>query len=420
MNTLNRRNVMFGGAVSAAALGLGSAALQAATTFGNPDNPPEGKINTKNPVAAQDTGPQNATLEAQFPNTSDPPPTDVNGMPLFWSSFNIAHRRYQNGGWAREITQASFAISEDFAGVNMRLGPNGVREMHWHQQAEWGIVTVGVCRITILDEMGRAQAADVKKGDLWYFPAGLPHSLEGIGPEGTEFIIAFDQGMASEFDTLMVSDWMAHTPPEVLAASFGVPAESFKNIPLNNLWIYQGEDPGPLDAVQRSIQSSLGPVPHPYVFSLSDMAPDRETKGGTVKIADSRNFTTSKTVAAALITVKPGGIRELHWHPNADEWQYWIQGQGRMTVFNTGPNAVTTDFKAGDLGYIKKGLGHYFQNTGDTDLIVVELFKSDHFAEVSLSSWLTHMPPKLIQEQFNLPPDVVARFPKDRPDVMPL
>jgi oxalate decarboxylase len=420
MTTFNRRNVVLGGAASVAALGLGAAVAQTAGTFGNPDDPAEGRINTKNPVAAADTGPQNPVIESQFPSAENPPPTDVNGLPQFWASFNNAHRRYQAGGWAREVTQASFAISEDFAGVNMRLGPNGVREMHWHQQAEWGIVTVGVCRVTILDEAGRTQVADVKKGDLWYFPAGLPHSLEGIGPEGTEFVIAFDQGKASEFDTLMVSDWMAHTPPDVLAASFGVPAEAFKNIPLRNLWIYQGGDPGPLEAAQRAVRSPLGSPPHPYVFALSDLAPVKQTKGGTVKIADSRNFIVSKTVAAALVTVKPGGVRELHWHPNADEWQYWIQGEGRMTVFNTGPNAVTTDFRPGDIAYVKKGFGHYFQNTGKTDLMVVELFKSDHFAEVSLSNWLTHMPPKLIQEQFNIPPDVLAMFPKDRPDVMPL
>ena len=44
----------------------------------------------------------------------------------------------------------------------------------------------------------------------------------------------------------------------------------------------------------------------------------------------------------------------MHWHPNADEWQYWIAGRGRMTVFNAGPRAVTADFQPGDVGYVKK------------------------------------------------------------------
>ena len=42
-----------------------------------------------------------------------PPATDVGSMPLIWASFNNAPRRIQNGGWARQVTQADFAISDD-------------------------------------------------------------------------------------------------------------------------------------------------------------------------------------------------------------------------------------------------------------------------------------------------------------------
>jgi oxalate decarboxylase len=144
-------------------------------------------------------------------------------MPQYWASFNLAPKRIQNGGWARQITQDDFKISTTIAGVNMRLGPGGVRELHWHQQAEWAVMTYGNCRVTILDTMGRPEVADVKAGDLWYFPAGLPHSLQGLDPDGCEFVIAFDNGESSEFNTLLVSDWIAHTPPEILAKNFGQP-----------------------------------------------------------------------------------------------------------------------------------------------------------------------------------------------------
>jgi len=229
----SRRKVLIGAAASAAALGVaasakaysfGSPVEQAPRTFGNPDSPAEGRINGKSPSSLDDPGPQNPTLASQLPSFQDPPATDINGMPLFWSSFNISHKRYQNGGWARQITQADFAISEDISGVNMRLGAYGIRELHWHQQAEWAIMLDGKCRITVLDELGRAQVGDVKTGDLWYFPPGLPHSLQGLGPTGAEFLLAFDNGKSSEFNTLLVSDWIAHTPPEILAKNFGQPA----------------------------------------------------------------------------------------------------------------------------------------------------------------------------------------------------
>ena len=414
-----RRKVVFGAAASAAALGAATAAAKAAS-FGNPDTPPEGKINVKDPTSLSEPGPQNPALAKQFPSFQDPPATDINGMPLFWASFNNAHKRYQNGGWAREVTQADFAISEDISGVNMRLGRNGVRELHWHQQAEWAIMVDGRCRITVLDELGRPQVEDVKTGDLWYFPPGLPHSLQGLGPTGAEFVLAFDNGRASEFNTLMLTDWIAHTPPEALAANFGVPADSFKNVPLDNLWIFQGEDPGPLAEAQRASASVNGVPPHPFVFSLSDLPPTKKTQGGMVQIADSSNFFVSKTVAAALVTVRPGGMRELHWHPNADEWQYYIKGEARMTVFDTGPKAQTADFRPGDVGYVRKSLGHYVQNTGSTDLVFLELFKSDRFAEVSLSDWLAHSPPQLVRDHLKISPEVLARFTKTRPEIMPL
>ena len=92
----------------------------------------------------------------------------------------------------------------------------------------------------------------------------------------------------------------------------------------------------------------------PVIFRMSQQKPAYENSGGNIRIADSTNFPASKTVAAALVTVKPGSMRELHWHPNADEWQYYLQGSARMTVFNTGPHANTTDFRAGDVGLVRR------------------------------------------------------------------
>ena len=191
----------------------------------------------------------------------------------------------------------------------------------------------------------------------------------------------------------LVTDWLAHTPPDVLSKNFGQPVEAFKNIPLHNKWIYQSNSPAPaLATVEAQIAAAAGKPPHSYVFRLSDMPPTHETRSGTVRIADSTNFLVAKTIAAARVTIKPGGLREMHWHPNADEWVYVLKGAGRMTVFNTGPAAVTANFHAGDIGYIRKALGHYLENTGDTELVYMEVFRADRFAEVQLSDWLAHSP----------------------------
>ena len=311
MGKVSRRKILSGTAAGAMAA---AATTARAASFGNPDEPPQGAINTKgNPASLTDPGPQNPAIGSQFPSAQSPPPTDVSDMPMFWASFNNAPKRIQDGGWARQVTQADFAIAETISGVDMRLTAGGIREMHWHLAAEWGFMSYGNCRVTILDEMGRASVADVKEGDLWYFPAGLPHSLQGLGPDGCEFLLCFDDGKATEYNTLLVTDWFAHTPPEILAENFGVPAESFSKIPLHQLYIFQGALPGSLAADQAAVKGKMGFPPHPFTFSLGSSAPTRQTKGGEVRIADSSNFLVSKTIAAALVTLHPRRSWRRSW-----------------------------------------------------------------------------------------------------------
>jgi len=414
--TLSRRDMIATTALGAAVLTTTPAG---AATFGNPDAPPQGAVNARNPASVTDPGPQTKALANQFPVLGSPPATDVGKIPMSWASFNTAHRRIQNGGWAREVTQADFAISETFAGVNMRLAAGGIREMHWHQAAEWAYVTYGNCRITVLDPQGRPYVADVKAGDIWYFPPGYPHSLQGTGEDGSEFVLCFDDGMASEFNTLLLTDWFAHTPPDILAENFGVPADIFAKVPLNNLWIFQGQLPGSLTSDQAAVTKNVSASPYPFTFSLGTLAPFRQNRRGSVRIADSENFKVSTTVAAALITVPPGELRELHWHPNADEWQYYIKGRARMTIFNTGPNASTFEFGAGDIGYVKRNYGHYIKNIGDTDLQFFAVFRAPRYEEISLSDWLTHTPPALVAQHLNVAEATIAKWPEDRPAILP-
>lgn len=167
MDSVSRRAML----AAAAAGSLATATAANAASFGNPDEPPQGEINTKNhPSSTTDIGPQNPAISSQFPGAFSPPATDVGDMPMFWASFNNAPRRIQDGGWARQVTQADFQIASEISGVNMRLIRGGIRELHWHQAAEWAYVTKGAVRITTIDTEGRANVEDVHEGGLWYFP----------------------------------------------------------------------------------------------------------------------------------------------------------------------------------------------------------------------------------------------------------
>jgi oxalate decarboxylase len=411
----SRRDLLAASAMGAAM----TMSAASAGSYGNPDEPPEGAINAKNPASVTDPGPQDPAIRDQLQSAFSPPPTDVGGMPQIWSSFNTVQRRIQDGGWARQVTQADFAISKTISGVNMRLTAGGIRELHWHQAAEWAYMTYGHCRVTVIDPMGRPYVADVKEGDIWYFPAGYPHSLQGLGPDGCEFVICFDAGDASEFNTLLVTDWIAHAPPSVLATNFGVPAETFAKTPLHNLWIFQGKVPGDLDSVRKAMTASAGSPPEPFTFSLATSPNLNGTKSGTLHLADSNTFKVSTTIAAVVQTVPPGAMRAMHWHPNADEWQYYIKGKARMGVFNTGPHVLTMDFNPGDIGYVPKNYGHYVQNIGDTDMQFFSVFRTSNFQEFSLSDWLKHSPAEMVAEHLNVDPTMVPRWPGANARIMP-
>ncbi|HWE92503.1 MAG TPA: cupin domain-containing protein [Tepidisphaeraceae bacterium] len=402
---VTRRTMMFQVAPAAAitAAGIGQAAMAAVDR------------------SRTDPGPKNPDLDAQNPDSTWPPPTDSKSLVQnFKYPFSFANKRAYEGGWSREVTVRELPVSKSLAGVNMRLTPGGVRELHWHTAAEWSIMLYGTARITAVDKDGKSFVADVKKDDLWYFPSGIPHSIQGLEPDGAEFMLVFDDGDFSESDTVLLSDSMAHLPPDILSKNFGVAQSALKNLPKQELFILQTAVPGALEADQKAAAGGPdGKSPHEYAFRTMEMPPTKVTKGGEVRIVDSSTFKVSKTVAMAMVTVHPGGMRELHWHPNSDEWQYYISGKGRMTVVATGNKGRTMDFQAGDVGYVEKSLLHYIENTGDTDLTFLEMFKSSYYQDLSFSVWLTHTPPELVMAHLNIDKATLDAMPKTKDVIVP-
>lgn len=398
-----------------------SSNVASALPIGNPDFVRMGQsAYDVSPESASDPGPQNPEASSQAPSSELSPSTDRGDFQNFWFPFARAHKRIQVGGWARQITVKDLPISTSIAGVNMRLLSGAIRELHWHQANEWAIMLYGNARITAFDDKGRNFIQDVKEGDLWFFPSGFPHSIQGSGSDGCEFLLVFDDGNFSEDDTFLISDWIAHTPLEVLSKNFGLPPSDFNSIPQQELYIFPGKITKSLEEDRKVSIGPEGVVPEPYFYSLYDQKPDIISKGGHARIVDSSNFPIAKTISGAYVTVHPGGMREMHWHPNADEWLYFIKGKGRITLFSGVGKARTMDFNAGDVGYIPKDMGHYFENTGDTDAIYLELFRSSYFANIALANWMSHIPPELVKAHTGLSLEALTSIPKREVGFRPL
>ncbi|KAG6372246.1 putative oxalate decarboxylase/oxidase [Boletus reticuloceps] len=367
-------------------------------------------------------GPQNVPIELQNPDLLAPPTTDYGDIPNAKWPMALSHQRLQTGGWARQENK--------MAGVNMRLEVGAIRELHWHKTAEWSYVISGYVQVTSVDQNGKNFIGTVGPGDLWYFPAGIPHSLQATNQsaDGVEFLLIFDDGTFSEDATFLVN-WLAHVPKEVIAKNFQTSISAFNNIPSRELYIFPALPP----STTQAPSDPQGTTPQSFTFPLSQV-PITPLSGGSVKVADSTTFPVSITIAAAEVsrgTWRDEGVARAYflkafalciiysysfdqWHPTQDEWDFYLEGTGRMTLFASQSNARTWDFQAGDVAYVPASYGHYVENIGNTTLKFLEIFRTDIYQDVSLAQWLALTPPAIVQAHLGLSDETIAMLNKTK------
>jgi oxalate decarboxylase len=351
-----------------------------------------------------------AGLAAGFASAA--PAAEEPAQPLPNFKFDIENQTgwTGEGGSAKEATVAEFPISQSIAGVSMRLKPGAMRELHWHSlAAEWAYMLEGRCRITVISPDGQAEISDFGPGDTWYFPRGHGHALQGLGPGECHFLLGFDNGHFSEFGTFSVTDWMAHTPPAILARSLGVPVAALANLPKKEVYIGTGKVPPA--TIERLRNDDLQPAQFSHKYRLGEQ-PAITFAGGEERIVSSKEFPIQTTLTAVRMDLKPGALRELHWHPHADEWQYFVHGRARVGIFGSHGRVRTEEFGPGQVAFIPQGYGHYVEQVGDQDTQMLILFNSGVYQEISLSAWLGANPSLLLEDNFGLTKSVVDQLPK--------
>jgi oxalate decarboxylase len=406
----SRRNFLEYGSAAAAAAAL--------TTFTAHAQQRDDTARAEGDHSSSDPGPENQPLLAANRNSNRPPATDHGDIGPIWYSFDLARKRVEEGGWTHQVTQRELPPSKDLAGVNMRLTAGSFRELHWHTADEWAFMEYGNARVTVLNPDGTMFIDDVGQGDLWFFPAGYPHSIQGLGPDGCQFLLVFSEGMFSEDNTFLLSEFVAHIPPEILAKNSRLTPGEIAKLPKEQLYIFPSSVPGSLAADRASIGGSSVQAPQQYTFKMAAMKPAVSSAAGEVRIVDSRNFPVSTSIAAGLVRLKPGAMRELHWHPNASEWQFWLTGSGRMTIVMPEGRARTMDFNANDVGFVPAVAGHYIENTGNSDVVFLEMFKAPQFVDISLNNWIGRMPQEMATAHLNLDAAALKRIPAEKQGII--
>ncbi len=285
-----------------------------------------------------------------------------------------------------------------------------MRELHWHANAaEWAFVVKGRVRTTVISPDGAAETNDFDPGDVWYFPRGHGHMLECLGNQPCHFILIFDNGYFSEFGTFSITDWIGHTPKELLAKKLRPARIDLRRLPQERgctslrAWL------PPMPAARRSAGAHPGPLTHKYRL-LADQ-PRVDNKGGRLWLIDSSKFPISKTITGQPSSNSIPAVRELHWHPTADEWQYVYEGKVSVTLFGANGRYRTETLDHGDVGYIPQGYGHSLENVGAKKCRVLIGFNSGIYEDIDLSEWIAGNPPDVLATNFGKPASLFQKFP---------
>jgi oxalate decarboxylase len=330
-------------------------------------------------------------------------------LPTFKFALEKSEGKVIGKSSGKEATVEELPISKGIAGVSMRLEPGAMRELHWHATAaEWAFVIEGRVRTTVIDPRGYAETNDFEPGDVWYFPRGHGHMLQCLGDKPAHFVLIFDNGYFSEFGTFSITDWIGHTSKALLAKNFGLPESAFASFPKDEVYFARGAVPPEQPTVP--LQGwKLPPETHKY--RLLAQPPHRVFKGGREWRVDANRFPISKTVTGVVLELEPGALRELHWHPNADEWQYVLEGRTSVTLFGSHGRYRIETLEQGDVAYIPQGYGHSVENVGDKAARVLIGLNSGTYETIDLSQWIAGNPADVLATNFGQPPELFAKFP---------
>jgi oxalate decarboxylase len=345
-----------------------------------------------------------------FQNNLPDPVTSGAELPTFKFALEKSQGRVDGGSYGKEATVSQLPISKAIAGVSMRMEPGVMRELHWHATAaEWAYVTEGRVRTTVIDPQGCSETNDFEPGDVWYFPRGHGHVIETLGNSPCHFILVFDNGYFSEFGTFSISDWIGHAPKELLAKNFGVPAATFDKFPKEEVYFAKGKIPPDVPAAPLQ---GWRPPPLTHKYRMHSQRPFETFSGGLEWRVDGSQFAISTTMTGVVLEMEPGALRELHWHPNAAEWQYILSGTFNVTLFGSKGRWRQETLENGDVGYIPQGFGHSIENVGKDKARILIVFNSGHYQTIDLSQWIAGNPLDILATNFGQDPSVFEKFPK--------
>ncbi len=125
-----------------------------------------------------------------------------------------------------------------------------------------------------------------------------------------------------------------------------------------------------------------------HLFRLSQIKPQRSTEGGYRSVATKSNFPSLQGMSFYHLVLYPNGIREPHWHANADELGYCLKGTVLISLYGTQDVKETFSVGSGEAFFIPSGALHAIENIGQENAELLLQFSHEEPEDFALSSMI--------------------------------
>ena len=282
--------------------------------------------------------------------------------------FQAANAQTQEtaGGKRIVVNKSNFSILNGMSFYRLILYPNGVREPHWHANAdELGYCLEGKVLISLYETNNIKKIFMVQQGEAFYIPSGTLHSIENMSEKTSDLILQFSHEQPEDF---ALSSTFGMFTNAILGNTWNTTSSYFKNLPRSTHETLISLRKNPSSYSEDALYDS------PNRFNLAAIPPLINNQGGQAKLARKSVWPILKQQAIYLLDLTVQGMREPHWHPETAEMGFAHKGKGRMSILSPSGEIDTYEMNAGDIYFIPKAYPHHIENLSSKESLNLLIF----------------------------------------------
>lgn len=325
------------------------------------------------------------------------------------SLASIKPQKSYPGGFRIDVHVDDLPVLKGMALSLLTLEPLGVREPHWHPNAnELSYVLSGTGLMTLFTPGAGHDTFTLKAGETVIVPKGYLHHIENTGDTPLQMALCFDHEAPEDLDLSLSVSVMPH---HILAGTFGSNTAFFDRLKKHTHSVF-------ISQKSQATKPTRPFITSPHKFDLDAEQAKITNKGGWVKITNRALLPTLDGLALYTVLLHPKGAREPHWHPNANELNYLVSGSARITLLSPNGSIDTFDMKPGDMSFLPQGHLHYIENTSNEDAFFAIFFNNTSPNDIGLSGGIGAYPDDLLAPLFDVTPDYFSKLPKPEQDIL--